>query len=84
MTETLSQNARIVLSRLQSVRGNALYVIPSFVSPDDRIALAELEAVGLVQLCDVPSGIISRKQARLTDVARANPVVDPWEHGAFA
>ena len=78
MTGALSSNARIVLYRLQSVRDNTLYVIPSFTSFEDRAALTELEASGLVQICDVAAGIIVRTQAKLTDAGRAVSVENPW------
>ena len=74
----LSGNARVVLYRLQSARGHALYVVPSFLSPEDRAALAELEASGLVQVCDVAAGIIARMQAKLTVAGRAVSVENPW------
>lgn len=74
----LSGNARVVLYRLQSVRGNALYVIPSFMHAEDRAALGELEASGLVQICAVAAGIIVRTQAKLTDAGRAVSVDNPW------
>jgi hypothetical protein len=73
----LSENARVVLYRLQSARGNALYVIPSFASPEDRTALTELEA-GLVLHREVGSGVIVRTQAKLTDAGRAATVPSPW------
>jgi hypothetical protein len=76
--ETLSRNARVVLYRLQAVHGNALYVIPSLISPDDRDALAELSAAGLAQIRDVQVGIIARPQAILTAAGRARVVADPW------
>lgn len=74
----LSANAQIVLYRLQSARGNALYVVPSFASPDDRAALTELEASGLVQIRDVAAGIIAHTQAKLTEEGRAVFVENPW------
>lgn len=76
--DRLSQNARVVLYRLQTMRGNALYVIPSLASPDDRDAIAELEPAGLVQIRDVQVGIISRQQVILTAAGRARRVSDPW------
>ena len=79
---TLSANARVVLYRLQSARGNALYVMPSFVSPEDRAALAELEAAGLAQVRDVSAGVITRAQARLTAAGREVRVDDPWTAGS--
>lgn len=74
----LSGNARVVLYRLQSVRGNTLNVVPSFTSFEDRAALTELEASGLVQICSVAAGIIVRMQAKLTDAGRAVSVENPW------
>ena len=74
----LSANARIVLYRLQSARGNALYVVPSFASPDDRAALTELEIAGFVQLRDAAVGIVTRAQAKLTDAGREVFVENPW------
>ena len=74
----LGANARVVLYRLQSARGNALYVIPSFASPEDRAALSELEAAGLVQLRAVGSAVVVRTQAKLTDAGRATSVENPW------
>ena len=76
--KALSENARVVLYRLQSARGNALYVVPSFASTDDRAAIVELEAVGLVQLREVGSGVVVRAQAKLTDAGRATVVENPW------
>ena len=75
---SLSGNARAVLYRLQSVRGHALYVIPSFVAPEDRTALRELEIAGLVQLRSTQVGVISRTQAKLTDAGRTTSVPNPW------
>ena len=78
IVSALSANARVVLYRLQSARGNALYVMPSFASPEDRASLTELEASGLVQLRAVAAGIIARTQAKLTDEGRAAVVENPW------
>lgn len=74
----LSVRARVALHRLQSVRGNALYVVPSFASGADRAALAELEDAGLAQVQSVVSGIIERPQATLTPAGRAADVGDLW------
>lgn len=78
MNAPLSGNARAVLYRLQSVRGHALYVIPSFAAPEDRTALRELEDAGLVQLRDAHAGVIARAQAKLTDAGRKTSVPNPW------
>ena len=77
----LSVNAGVVLYRLQSVRGNALYVVPSFASPEDRAAIAELEALSLVQISGVTAGVITRTQAKLTPMGREIRVDDPWAAG---
>ena len=82
--KALCANARIVLYRLQSARGNALYVIPSLTSPDDRLALADLQAAGLVQIREVGSGVIVRAQATLTDAGRGASVESPWEMTSVA
>jgi len=79
VNQALSANARVVLYRLQSVRGNTLYVMPSFASPYDRESLTELEAAGLVQIYDVAFGIISRALAKLTPAGLAVRVENPWE-----
>ena len=80
-TPALSVIACVVLYRLQSARGNALYVVPSFASPEDRAAIAELEAVGLVQIGGVTAGVITRTQAKLTLAGRETCVGDPWAAG---
>lgn len=77
----LSANARVVLYRLQSARGNALYVMPSFASPEDRAALTELEAAGLAQVRDVSAGVITHAQTKLTAAGREVRVDDPWAAG---
>ena len=81
LTPTPSANARIVLYRLQSARGNALYVMPSFASPEDRAAIAELEALVLVQIGGITAGVITRTQAKLTAAGREVRVDDPWASG---
>ena len=78
LQEQLTPQARHVLYKLQQSRGNALYVTANFGSPEDRSALMELEGAGLVLLHTVWTGVVSRKQAKLTPAGRTIVVSNPW------